>query len=98
VQFGCAEVVVQLLESARAEDHRRDGRTIDQPGKGNLRHRHATLGADRPDGVDDVPCAFDPAAAVVRLDAAVGVLAQAGRAGRALLAAVLAGQPAAAER
>ncbi len=98
VQAGGAEIVVELLDRASAEDHRRDSRTVDQPGQSHLGHGRVVLAGHGADGVDDVPGALDAAAPVVGLDATVGILAEPGRAGGRLGARVLAGQPATAER
>ena len=48
-----AQVLAQLLFVARADDHARDRRPLEQPVERDLRHRLAGLLGDRVEGVDD---------------------------------------------
>ena len=92
-----AQIGLQLLERTRAEDRRGDARPVGEPGQRHLGHRHAAVLGDLLHGVDDPPGAFG-AAPVPGLHPAVRVLAEPGGAGGPLVAAVLARQPAAAQR
>ena len=97
VQPGRAKVGLELANRTGAEDGRADRGPAGHPRQRDLGHGHAAVLGDFLHGVDDVPGAVG-AAPVVRFHAALRILAEAGRSCRALVAPVLAGQPAAAER
>ncbi len=97
VQTGRAQVGLELVQRPGAQDRRADRGPGGHPGQRDLGHGHAAVLGHLLHRVDDVPGPVG-AAPVVGLHAAAGILAEAGRAGRALVTAVLAGQPAAAER
>ena len=70
MQVRGGEVVVELVECAGAEDHRRDGRAVGDPRERHLRHRHAALLGHLADRLDDPPRPLLGVARAVRLHAA----------------------------
>jgi pimeloyl-ACP methyl ester carboxylesterase len=93
VHVGRAEVGPELVQRPGAQNGRADRGPVVDPGQRDLGHGYAAVIGDLLDRVDDMPGPLG-AAPVVGLHAAVGVLAETGRAGRALVTPVLAGQPA----
>ena len=90
-----AEVLAQLLLVARADDHGRHGRPLEQPVERDLRHGLAGLPGDRVEGVDDP---VEVLVGHLRPDVGRDLAPQAARLRQRLAAADLAGQPAPAER
>jgi hypothetical protein len=97
VDGGGSEVVAKLVDAARAQQHRSDRRSREQPGDSDVSHRPFMAFCDDMNGVEYRPGAFD-VAGVLCLYAAVGIVTEVRRPGWAFIPGVLAGKPSAAER